>query len=265
MTKNRNWSKIYLVFVFVLLYLPIFYLIYYSFNAGGTMNNYTGFTLDHYRAVLQDRRLFQIVVQTLLVALISSLLATIIGTFGALLIYNTRNHKRKNRLLSANNILLVSPDVIIGSSFLLLFTFAGYRLGFLSVLLSHVAFSIPIVVLMVLPSLEELNRTMIKAAQDLGANSWQVLGRVILPNITPGILAGFFMAFTYSLDDFAVSFFVTGNGFTTLSVEIYSRARQGISLEINALSTLLFLGSLLLVLGYYSINQYNKKRWVMRR
>lgn len=265
MTKNRNWPKIYLFFVFVLLYLPIFYLIYYSFNAGGTMNEYTGFTLDHYRAVLQDRRLFQIVVQTLLVALISSLLATIIGTFGALIIYNTRNQVRKNRLLSANNILLVSPDVIIGSSFLLLFTFAGYRLGFLSVLLSHIAFSIPIVVLMVLPSLEELNRTMIKAAEDLGANSWQVLGHVVLPNISPGILAGFFMAFTYSLDDFAVSFFVTGNGFTTLSVEIYSRARQGISLEINALSTLLFLGSLLLVFGYYSISQYNKKRLVMRR
>lgn len=265
MTKNRNWSKLYLFFVFVLLYLPIFYLIYYSFNAGGTMNNYTGFTLEHYQAVLQDRRLFQIVVQTLLVALISSLLATVIGTFGALVIYNTRNQVRKNRLLSANNILLVSPDVIIGSSFLLLFTFAGYRLGFLSVLLSHIAFSIPIVVLMVLPSLEELNRTMIKAAEDLGANSWQVLGHVVLPNISPGILAGFFMAFTYSLDDFAVSFFVTGNGFTTLSVEIYSRARQGISLEINALSTLLFLGSLLLVFGYYSISQYNKRRLVMRR
>lgn len=265
MIKNRNWSKIYLFFVFVLLYLPIFYLIYYSFNAGGTMNNFTGFTLDHYRAVLQDQRLFQIVVQTLLVALISSLLATVVGTFGALVIYNTRNQVRKNRLLSANNILLVSPDVIIGSSFLLLFTFAGYRLGFLSVLLAHIAFSIPIVVLMVLPSLEEMNRTMIKAAEDLGANSWQVLGHVVLPSISPGILAGFFMAFTYSLDDFAVSFFVTGNGFTTLSVEIYSRARQGISLEINALSTLLFLGSLLLVFGYYSISQYNKKRLVMRR
>lgn len=265
MTNNRNWSKIYLFFVFVLLYLPIFYLIYYSFNVGGTMNNFTGFTLEHYRAVLQDQRLFQIVVQTLLVALISSLLATVIGTFGALVIYNTRNQARKNRLLSANNILLVSPDVIIGSSFLLLFTFAGYRLGFMSVLLSHVAFSIPIVVLMVLPSLEEMNRTMIKAAEDLGANSWQVLGHVVLPNISPGILAGFFMAFTYSLDDFAVSFFVTGNGFTTLSVEIYSRARQGISLEINALSTLLFIASLLLVFGYYSISQYNKKRLVMRR
>ena len=168
-------------------------------------------------------------------------------------------------LLNANNILLVSPDVIIGSSFLLLFTLVGYQLGFMSVLLSHIAFSIPIVVLMVLPSLEEMNSSMIKAAQDLGANWWQILTHVILPNIVPGILAGFFMAFTYSLDDFAVTFFVTGNGFTTLSVEIYSRARQGISLEINALSALLFIGALLLVLGYYYISTYNTRVRKMRR
>lgn len=259
MQTRLKWSKLYLVFVFVLLYLPIFYLIYYSFNAGGTMNNITEFTLEHYAAVLQDQRLILIVIQTLLVALLSALLATIIGTFGALGIYQVKNKWTQDMLLNANNILLVSPDVIIGSSFLLLFTIAGYQLGFMSVLLSHIAFSIPIVVLMVLPSLEEMNVSMVKAAQDLGANRWQVLGHVILPNITPGILAGFFMAFTYSLDDFAVTFFVTGNGFSTLSVEIYSRARQGISLEINALSTLLFLAALLLVLGYYYISRYNQR------
>lgn len=152
---------------------------------------------------------------------------------------------------------MVSPDVIIGASFLILFTFIGFSLGFASVLLSHIAFSIPIVVLMVLPKLKEMNDTMIMAARDLGANNWQVLSKVILPSITPGILAGFFMAFTYSLDDFAVTFFVTGNGFTTLAVEIYSRARQGVSLEINALSALMFLFSLLLVVGYYFIQQHN--------
>lgn len=112
---------------------------------------------------------------------------------------------------------------------------------------------------MVLPSLEELNPSMLKAAEDLGANWYQTLGHVILPNIIPGILAGFFMAFTYSLDDFAVTFFVTGNGFTTLAVEIYSRARRGVSLEINALSALLFISSLLLVLGYYSLSTYSKR------
>lgn len=259
MNKELKWSKLYLFLVFVALYIPIIYLIIYSFNEGGTMNEFTGFTLEYYGNVLADKRLIQIVIHTLLIALLSSTFATIIGTLGAVGIYYLRNEQTKNTLLSANNILLVSPDVIIGSSFLLLFTMAGYQLGFMSVLLSHIAFSIPIVVLMVLPSLEELNPSMVKAAEDLGANRWQVLGNIILPNIIPGIFAGFFMAFTYSLDDFAVTFFVTGNGFTTLSVEIYSRARQGISLDINALSALLFITSLLLVLGYYYISKYNRR------
>ena len=119
------------------------------------------------------------------------------------------------------------------------------------------AFSIPIVVLMVLPKLQEMNDSMIDAARDLGANNFQVIKNIILPFLTPGIIAGYFMAFTYSLDDFAVTFFVTGNGFSTLSVEIYSRARQGISLEINALSTLVFLFSMILVVGYYFISKEN--------
>ena len=114
---------------------------------------------------------------------------------------------------------------------------------------------------MVLPKIQEMNHSLIDAARDLGASNLQVLRQVILPYITPGIIAGYFMAFTYSLDDFAVTFFVTGNGFSTLSVEIYSRARQGISLEINALSTLLFLFSMVLVIGYYFISKdsTNKK------
>ena len=131
--------------------------------------------------------------------------------------------------------LIVSPDVVIGASFLILFTMIGVKLGFTSVLISHVAFSIPIVVLMVLPKLLEMNPNLIDAAQDLGASKREVLTRVIIPYIQPGIFAGFFMAFTYSLDDFAVTFFVTGNGFSTLSVEIYSMARAGISLTINAI------------------------------
>lgn len=265
MREQLKWSKLYLLFVFALLYLPILYLVFFSFNEGGTMNNFTGFTLEHYSNVLQDRRLIQIVIDTLILALLSALISTIVGTLGAVGLHYVKNQKTQRMLLNANNILLVSPDVIIGSSFLLLFTLVGYQLGFMSVLLSHIAFSIPIVVLMVLPSLEEMNSSMIKAAQDLGANWWQILTHVILPNIVPGILAGFFMAFTYSLDDFAVTFFVTGNGFTTLSVEIYSRARQGISLEINALSALLFIGALLLVLGYYYISTYNTRVRKMRR
>lgn len=258
--NNNKWSNFYLVFVFVVLYAPIFYLIYYSFNSAGSMNGFESFTLDHYKAVLADTRLIGIVLDTLILALLSSLIATVIGTLGAIMIHYIRSNRRKQVLLGFNNILMVSPDVIIGASLLILFTVIGFKLGFMSVLLAHIAFNIPIVVLMVLPKLSEMNPSMITAARDLGATSSQVLTRIVLPSITPGILSGFFMAFTYSLDDFAVTFFVTGNGFSTISVEIYSRARQGISLEINALSTLMFLFSLSLVIGYYFIQKFQQKR-----
>ena len=262
--SNTKWNSAFLVLVFVVLYLPIFFLVLFSFNAGGTMNAFTGFTWEHYQAVFADQRLIGIVLNTFLVALLSALIATVVGTFGAIVIYYTKKRSTRNALLSLNNVLMVSPDVIIGASLLILFTYMGFRLGFSSVLLSHIAFSIPIVVLMVLPKLNEMNDSMISAAQDLGANNFQVFSRILIPSITPGILSGFFMAFTYSLDDFAVTFFVTGNGFSTLAVEIYSRARRGVSLEINALSALMFLFTLLLVLGYYFIQQYNHKKRIQQ-
>ncbi|WEV54626.1 ABC transporter permease [Leuconostocaceae bacterium ESL0723] len=260
-----KWSHLYLWVVFALLYLPIGFLIVYSFNSGDVMQGWQGFSWSHYQELLGDAHLLEIVLDTLVLALLSSTLATAIGTMGALWIDRQPRELTKNFLLSLNNILLVSPDVIIGASFLILFTALGFSLGFVSVLLAHIAFSIPIVVLMVLPRLREMNQSLIAAARDLGANSWQVLSQIVLPVIFPGILAGFFMAFTYSLDDFAVTFFVTGNGFTTLSVEIYSRARQGVSLEINALSTMMFLVSLLLVLCYYLIALRPKKPAAARR
>lgn len=231
------------------------------------MNGFTGFTMEHYSEMFADNRLMLILVQTFFLAFLSSIIATAIGTFGAIFIYQARR-KHQQSILSMNNILMVAPDVMIGASFLILFTRLAdifhFNLGFMTVLLSHIAFSIPIVVLMVLPRLKEMNDDMINAAYDLGATPWQMLKEVMLPYLTPGIISGFFMAFTYSLDDFAVTFFVTGNGFSTLSVEIYSRARRGISLEINALSTIVFIFSVLLVIGYYFISQ-DKKENVMRR
>ncbi|MBE6183055.1 ABC transporter permease [Heyndrickxia ginsengihumi] len=253
---KRKWklSHLYLMIVFVILYAPIFYLIYYSFNKADNMHHFTGVTWKWYKEVFQDTRLMIIVLNTLVIALLASVISTIIGVMGALAIRYVKSRYVKNTLLSLNNVLIVSPDVIIGASFLILFTIVGIKLGFSSVLISHIAFCVPIVVIMVLPKLQEMSPTLLDAARDLGASQWDVLSKVILPYITPGIFAGFFMALTYSLDDFAVTFFVTGNGFSTLSVEIYSRARQGISLTINALSSLLFLFSIVLVIGYYVIN-----------
>ena len=248
----KKLAHFYLTFVFIILYIPIVYLIVYSFNSGGDMNGFTGITFEHYKDMFSDSRLMLILLQTFFLSFLSALLAAAIGTFGAIWIYQVKQ-KRQQTLLSLNNILMVAPDVMIGASFFLLFTALGFQLSFISVLLSHIAFSIPIVVLMVLPRLQEMNDALIHAAYDLGATTWQMLREVMLPYLTPAIISGFFMAFTYSLDDFAVTFFVQGNGFSTLSVEIYSRARRGISLEINALSTIVFLFSILLVIGYYYI------------
>lgn len=252
-------SRIFLIIMFALLYLPIFYLIFYSFNSGGNMYDFENFTFDWYKELFQDTRLLIIVLNTIVIALLSALISTVIGVLGAIMIYKIRSSRTKNALLSLNNILIVSPDVIIGASFLILFTIAGIQLGFYSVLLSHIAFSIPIVVLMVLPKLSEMSPSLLDAARDLGASRWEVITKVVIPYITPGIFAGFFMALTYSLDDFAVTFFVTGNGFTTLSVEIYSLARQGISLSINALSAIIFLVTMLIVVIYYVITRRGKK------
>ncbi|HWL25539.1 MAG TPA: ABC transporter permease [Ureibacillus sp.] len=253
MKKLTPGAKIYLAIIFIILYAPIFYLIFYSFNSGGTMNSFESFSLEHYQAVFEDSRLLVILINTVIIALLSALIATMIGTLGAIGIVSIKNKKMRNTLLSFNNVLIVSPDVVIGASFLILFTMVGVKLGFTSVLVSHIAFSIPIVVLMVLPKLLEMNASLIDAAQDLGATRRDVLTRVILPYIKPGIFAGFFMAITYSLDDFAVTFFVTGNGFSTLSVEIYSMARTGITLTVNAISGIVFIATVLIVIGYYFV------------
>ena len=255
----KKFANIYLAFVFIILYLPIFYLIGYAFNAGDDMNSFTGFSLSHFQTMFGDGRLMLILTQPFFLAFLSALIATVIGTFGAIYIYQSRK-KYQEAFLSLNNILMVAPDVMIGASFLILFTQLKFSLGFLTVLSSHVAFSIPIVVLMVLPRLKEMNDDMIHAAYDLGASQFQMFKEIMLPYLTPSIIAGYFMAFTYSLDDFAVTFFVTGNGFSTLSVEIYSRARKGISLEINALSALVFLFSIILVVGYYFISREKEEQ-----
>lgn len=259
--KSSKFSNLFLIIVFIIMYLPLGYLIFYSFNSGGNMNTFESFTFDHYLAVFSDKRLINIVLNTIILALLSSLIASVIGTLGAISIYYSKSKKFKKRVLSLNSVLMVLPDIMMGASFLILFSILiKIPMGFFSVLLAHIAFSIPIVVLMVLPRLYALNEDMIRAAEDLGAKDMTILNKIILPNIASGIFAGFFMALTYSLDDFAVTFFVTGSGFSTLSIEIYSRVRTGISLEINALSALIFAIALVMVIIYYMIERREAKR-----
>lgn len=248
----------YLIIMFGILYLPIIYLMAYSFNSKGNMQSFGTFTLKYYKELFSDVNLLQTALRTFFLAFLSALIATFIGVFASLWIFYLKK-KTQKLVLQLNNILLVSPDIVIGISFLILFTILGFKLGFVSVLMSHIAFSIPIVVIMMLPAVFNISSSLIDVAYDLGANSLQVLWKVVLPSLTSSIIVAYFMAFTYSLDDFAVTFFVTGNGFQTLSVDIYSRARQGIQLEINALSTILFIFSIILVFIYYFISKDTSK------
>lgn len=263
------YGKLYIGILVALLYAPIIFLMIYSFNSAGNMIHFDGFTLEHYKSLFQNDRLMSVIFNTIAVALIAASVSTVIGTMGVIALYHLRNKKMKVSLLTLNNVLMVSSDVVIGASFLIMFTAIGHitglGLGFTTVLVSHIAFCIPIVVIIVLPRLYEMNDNMLHAARDLGANEYQVLSNIMLPQLLPGILGGFFMALTYSLDDFTVSFFVTGNGFSVLSVEVYAMARKGISMEINAISTLLFVVILIGVVGYYFVLHMIKRKQQSKR
>ncbi len=250
---NKKLAKIIMFLIFAFLYIPIIYLIVYSFNSGDSMNQFTGFSLNWYRELIHDKHLITIIINTFIIGLLSALIATIFGIVGAFCIDSLKNKRFRAMIEAINSIFIVSPDVIIGISFLLAFTFLRIPLGFWSVLIAHIAFGVPIVVIMILPKLSGIDQNVINAAHDLGASNRQIVQEIIIPLITPAIIAGFLIAFTYSIDDFAVTFFVTGNGFSTLSVDIYAMARQGISLKINALSTIIFILTVSLSLIYYQI------------
>ena len=263
------YGKLYISILLVILYVPIFFLMFYSFNSGGNMIHFEHFTFEHYQSLFKNDKLMAIIFNTIAVALLAASISTVIGTFGAIALFYLRQKKLKVTLLTLNNVLMVSSDVVIGASFLIMFTalghFTGIGLGFGTVLASHIAFCIPIVVIVVLPQLYEMNHNILNAARDLGATESQILSRVFIPNLMPAIIGGFFMALTYSLDDFTVSFFVTGNGFSVLSVEVYAMARKGISMEVNAISTLLFVVIVIGIVGYYGIQRSLKRKPRLKR
>lgn len=240
-------KKFYLIIIFVFLYAPIVTLMLYSFNDSKSMGRWNGFTLKWYAELVHNDALMEALYYTILIAIIASVIATIVGTFTAIGINNMRGRK-KSLLLNINNLPIINPDIVTGVALMSLFIFLRFNFGFKTMLLAHISFDIPYVILSVLPKLRQLPDNTIEAAMDLGATPWYALRKVIIPQIKPGIFAGFLMAFTMSIDDFVISFFTTGPGVTNLSIEIYSMARRGIKPEINALSTLMFLTVLILLL-----------------
>jgi len=248
-------ANIYSFLVYVFLYLPIIVLIIFSFNDSKYRGNWSGFTLRWYQELFADPDIMRALYTTLIVATISSVVATAIGTITAVGIHSLRP-KYKNLFINLSYIPMVSPDIVIGISLLTLFVILKLKLGYITLILAHITFNIPYVVFAVLPKLQQLDPHLEEAALDLGATPSQAFFKVVMPEIIPGILTGALMAFTLSLDDFIVSFFTTGSGVATLSIKIYSMTKRGVSPTINALSSIMFM-VLLTIMCIVQLRQNN--------
>lgn len=245
--KTKIISNVYLFLVFLFLYIPIFALIIFSFSDSKSMGHIGGFTLKWYVNLFKNKTIMTALYYTLSIAIIASVVATIIGTISAIGI-NKMRPRNKAIMMNVNNLPILNTEIVTGVALMSLFVFVKVDFGYLTMLISHIMFCIPYVILSVLPKLRQMPENLENAALDLGATPFYALRKVILPQIKSGILSGFLMAFTMSIDDFIISFFNSGNGVTNLSIEIYSMARRGIKPEINALSTLMFGAALILLL-----------------
>lgn len=244
-------ARVYTIIVMIFLYLPIAVLVVYSFNDGKT-SVWKGFTLKWYQDLFSNNAIIKSFYNTLLVAVLAAVIATILGTMAAIGINNFKGIKR-GLAINLSNISIISPEIVTGVSFMLMFSFAGallgFEMGFGTVLLAHISFCLPYVILNVLPKLRQMDPSIYEAALDLGCNPLPAFFKVVIPQILPGIVSGCLMSFTYSLDDFVITYFTRGPRFQTLPIEIYTMLRRRVSPTINALSTLLFILTLTILVA----------------
>ncbi|MHB1150928.1 MAG: ABC transporter permease [Eubacteriales bacterium] len=232
-------SKIYITFVFMFLYAPIGVLIVNSFNASKSRTVWTGFTFDWYRKLFTNETILNSLGNTLLVASIASVAATILGTAAAIGIFNMKKISR-SVVINITYLPILNPEIVTGVSLMLLFVAMKMEFGYGTLILSHITFCVPYVILNVLPKLRQMNRNLYDAAMDLGCNPLSAFFKAVIPEITPGIITGFLMALTYSIDDFVISYFTYGATSQTLSITIFSMTRRKVSPEVNALSAIIF-------------------------
>ena len=271
--KNGFMNRLFMGLVFLFLYAPIFLLIVFSFNSGNSSVVWKGFSLHWYVELFQDRLIMQSIYTTLLVSLLATAIATVAGTFAAIGFYAMRRRWR-DPLMTVNSIPMMNADIVTGVSLCLLFvavfglwnefaenyritfslfgevyrvTFPRLTLGFGTLLIAHITFNIPYVILSVGPKLRQMDQNLVDAAQDLGCTWFQAFWKVILPEIMPGIVSGALIAFTMSVDDFVISYFTAGSATSTLAMAIYGMTKKRVSPEINAVSTLLFVTVLALL------------------
>ena len=244
---RKYLQKIYLALIFILLYAPIVTLIVLSFNQSKTRAKWGGFTLKWYKELLKNEQIMSAFYTTLIIAFVSAAIATVIGTAAAIAIQGMKQ-KWKTMYMGLTNIPMMNAEIVMGVSLMLLFIAFHMTLGFVTILIAHITFNIPYVILSVLPKLKQTNRYTYEAALDLGASPVKAFFKVVSPDIVPGVLSGFMLAFTMSLDDFVITHFTKGPGIDTLSTKIYTEVRKGIKPEIYALSTIMFVTVLVLLL-----------------
>ncbi|MCD7919516.1 MAG: ABC transporter permease [Clostridiales bacterium] len=277
MKKNGVVSRLALLLTAVFLYAPIVVLIVFSFNSSKSRTVWTGFSLEWYRDLFEDSRILSALITTLEVSVLAMIVSTVLGTMAAIGFFNMKKRPR-SVCMAVNNIPMTNADIITGVSLMLLFVFAigvfnstlgsvtgtELKMGFGTLLLAHITFDIPYVILSVMPKLRQCDPNIEEAALDLGATPWQAFTKVVLPEIQPGVVNGAIMAFTMSVDDFVISYFTAGSNTSTLAMEIYSMTRKRISPEINALSTLMF-AVVLSLLAVVNIRSAQQERAAARR
>ena len=239
MRKKSRWSFLsngYLILILLFIYLPIAYVVVFSFNDSKSLTRFTGFSLKWYENMFNDRTMLQSIYYTVLVAVIATVVSTIVGTIAAIGLSKAKPLVR-SVVLEINNLPVMNPDIVTAIGMMLLFISTRVQLSLVTLIIAHITFCIPYVILTIMPKLRQLDDNVAEAALDLGANPWQALTKVILPQIYPAILSGALIAFSMSFDDFVISFFTAGVGINNISMYVYSMKRYNPS--VNALSTLI--------------------------
>ncbi len=265
---NRIISGIFMVLVFVFMYAPIFLLMVFSFNDSKSRSVWSGFTLRWYEKLAGDSQIINAVQVTLSVSVLAAVISTILGTAAAIGIFNMKRTPRR-LMMTLNNIPMMNPDIIMGVSMMLLFIFLFqvchlevFRLGFFTMLLAHITFDTPYVILSVMPKLRQMDIRQYEAARDLGATKLQAFMRIVIPQAAPGIVTGFILSFTMSVDDVVVSYFTSGDTASPLGVLIFGMTKRRISPEINALCTLMFVVvlALLIIINFRELRANRQAR-----
>ena len=251
--------------VLLFLYVPIFVLIVFSFNSTKSRSVFSEFTFDWYIRLFQNELIMKSLLNTIIVAVIASVAATVLGTTAAIGIHKMKKLP-KGIVLNVTNLPVINPDIITGVSLMLLFVTFTARMnlefGFVTLIIAHITFDVPYVILSIMPKFRQMNPHIYEAAQDLGCSPVSAFFKVVLPEIMPGIVSGFLMSFTFSLDDFVVSYFTSGSTSQTLPITIYSMTRRKVSPEINALSTIIFVVVLIVLILKNIIERQNIQKGV---